>query len=174
MNRITQAVLCEFRLQLQRLGMTKYGMSLRKSPHFHLNFQTHVFRSHGQSNLTSFHHCVELRFSHAQSCRALKCGSRFHCMIPNLRQQSRRAFSRDWVLVTLSTCSCRRNRIVHLWVSRPDTVLHASVEKVEFSRFTHPLGQICCCSCKVWCLLGQIRKSHARRSVSCCILFLQN
>ena len=82
MNRITQAVLCEFRLQLQRLGLTKYGMSLRKSPHFHLNSQIHVFRSHGQPNLTSFHHCVELRFSHAQSCRALKCGSRYHCMIP--------------------------------------------------------------------------------------------
>ena len=32
-----------------------------------------------------------------RGCPTLKCGSRFHCVIPNLRQQSRRTFCRDWV-----------------------------------------------------------------------------
>ena len=57
-----------------------------------------MFASQGQSTLTSFHHCVELRFSHAQSCQTLSCGSRFHCMIPCLRRQYRRTVSRDRVV----------------------------------------------------------------------------
>ena len=51
---------------------------------FHLNSQFHIYGTQGLSNLTSFHHCVELGFSHAQCNQALKCGSRFHRIVPNL------------------------------------------------------------------------------------------
>ena len=90
------------------------------------------------------------RFSHAQSCQALKCGSRFHCVIPNLRHQSRRTSSRDWVAreiavhedfdfvsVFLSSESC-----CICWVSRPNTVLHASVEHRQ-SISVHSSGPKC-------------------------------
>ena len=59
--------------------------------HLSLDYPVHV---HIQF---SFDRSVELRFSHAQGCQALKRGSRFHRVIPNLRHQSRRALSRYWV-----------------------------------------------------------------------------
>ena len=50
----------------------------------HWNSQIHVNESQGWSNLTSFHHCVELHFSDAQGCQALKRGPRFHSVVTNL------------------------------------------------------------------------------------------
>ena len=47
--------------------------------------------------MTSFHHCVKLRFSNAQCCQALKRRSRFHSVVTDLSHQSRRALPRDWV-----------------------------------------------------------------------------
>ena len=85
----------------------------------------------------SFYHCEELRFSHAQRCQALKCRSRFHCVIPNLSHQSRSIFSRDCfaseiahedcglVNVFLSSKSQRRFGLSH----QPDIALHASLEQ---------------------------------------------
>ena len=51
----------------------------------HWNSQIHVYGSQVWSNLTSFHHCAELRFSNAQGCKALKSGSRFYSVIANLK-----------------------------------------------------------------------------------------
>ena len=63
----------------------------------HWNSQILVNGSQGLSNLTSFHHCAELRFPNAQGCQALKCGPRFHDVITSLSHQSRRTLPRDWV-----------------------------------------------------------------------------
>ena len=54
------------------------------------------------------------------------------------------------------------------------TVLKLSVSRqlsvlVECSWFTHLMGQMCCCSRKV-----SSARSHAGRSVSCCIFLLQS
>ena len=43
------------------------------------NSQILVPRSQRQSNSTSFHHCVKIRFSDAQCCQALKRRYRFQC-----------------------------------------------------------------------------------------------
>ena len=79
----------------------------------HSNSQILVDRSQGQSNLTSFHHCVKLRLSNAQGCQALKRGSRFHSVVTNLSHQSRETGSPAKSLLTktviLSTCFCLRN-----------------------------------------------------------------
>ena len=66
----------------------------------HWDSQVLVYRSQGLSNLTSFHHCVKLRFSNAQGCQALKRGSRFQCGKPQ---------SLSTNTVILSTCFCLRN-----------------------------------------------------------------
>ena len=50
-----------------------------------LKSQIRVDGFRGQSNLTSFHHCVELSFSVTHRCQTLMCGSRLHCMNPHLR-----------------------------------------------------------------------------------------
>ena len=63
----------------------------------HWDSQILVHGPQGQSNLTSFHHCVEIRISNAQCCQTLKRRSRLHGVVTNLGFQSRRAFSRDWV-----------------------------------------------------------------------------
>ena len=63
----------------------------------HRNSQILVHRSQGRSNLTSFHHCVKLRFSDAQCCQALSSWSRFHIVATSLSHQSRRVLPRDWV-----------------------------------------------------------------------------
>ena len=101
---------------------------------FHSNAQTSVSRSQGHSNLTSFHHCVELRFSHAQRCQALKCGSRSHCVDPIcatnpvvfLETGSEKSLptKTDFLNVFLSSES-----YCSFGFSRQDTVLHASVER---------------------------------------------
>ena len=64
----------------------------------HWNSQIHVNESQGWSNLTSFHHCVELHFSDAQDCQTLKRGPRFHSVVTNPSHQSRRTLPRDWVV----------------------------------------------------------------------------
>ena len=47
--------------------------------------------------MTSFQHCVKLRFSNAQCCQALKRRSRFHSVVTDLSHQPRHALPRDWV-----------------------------------------------------------------------------
>ena len=72
------------------------------------NSQILVYRSQGWSNLTFVHHCVELRFSNAQCCQALKRRSRFH----SLSHQSHRAFLGDWVArKVLSTKTDHLNKV---------------------------------------------------------------
>ena len=113
---------------------------------FHQNSKIHVYRSHGWSNLTSFHRCVELHFSLAQRCQALKCGSRFHCatnpVVPFLETGSPAkvlSTKTDCVNVFLpleSYCSSGfRGKI-------PCYTLQWN--KVGPSRFTRPLGQMFC------------------------------
>ena len=58
------------------------------------------------------------------------------------------------------------------------TVLKLSVSRqlsvlVECSWFTHLLGQMCCCARKVSSASGHGPRSHAGRSVSCCIFLLE-
>ena len=141
-----------------------------------------IFRSQGQSNLTPVHHCIEFRFSHAQRCQSLKCGSRFHCLVPNLRHQSRRVFLEtgvpseiavhedcDFVNVFLSSESyCR-----FVFPEKIPCCIHQR-NTTKLSCFAHPLGQICCCFRQVLSVLGKVIKSRASRSVSCCISSLQN
>ena len=81
---------------------------------------------------SSFDHCVELRFSHAQRCQPLKCGSRFHCVCHNPRHQSLRALSRDWVAIEIVVHEdCEFVNVVLSsesycsFGSRQDTLLHA-------------------------------------------------
>ena len=121
--------------------------------------------------MTSFHHCAELRFSHAQGCQPPMCGPRFHCMILNLCHQSCRTFSRDRV-------------------AKDCDFVNVFLPSATYCRFGYR-DQIPCCTfqwksrilalhlfsspnvCKVQPVWGQTRKSHARRSVSCCIFFFR-
>ena len=68
--------------------------------------QIHVNRSPRKSKLISFHPCAEIRFSHAQRCQALKCGSPIQSgSFLRLGRQRNRCPRR----LVLSTCSCLRN-----------------------------------------------------------------
>ena len=101
----------------------------------HWNSQILVQRSQDWSNLTSFHHCVELRFSNAQGC--LKSESRFHSVIARLSHQSRRVFfSRlDLAAKSLSTKTDFVNAFLvfdismQICVSQPDIALLVSSAK---------------------------------------------
>ena len=97
--------------------------SFQHLPNLHGNLldtevSIHVYGSHGQSNLTSFHQFVELRFSDAQGCQALKRGSRFHGVVTDLSNQSRSTFLETGLpakllftkTVIMSKCSCLPNR----------------------------------------------------------------
>ena len=130
----------------------------------HGNSQILVDRSQGWSNLTSFHHCIKLRFSNAQCCQALKSRSGFHCVVPNLGHQSRRALHRDWVAskvavhedcdlvnMFLSSKSQRCFKLSHQ-ISR--CTLHW--DKAEITRLAHSLGQMFRSFSKIQSVLGQV------------------
>ena len=78
------------RQRIRRRAVTVYF-------NLHGNFEILVYGSQDKSNLTSFHHCLELRFFTAQGCQALKCGTRFHGVVTNLSHKSRRTLPRDRV-----------------------------------------------------------------------------
>ena len=125
---------------------------------------------------------MELGFSDGSSCQALQCRSSCHCMTAKLRNQTRRAFletgspakSLSTKTVIVSTCSCLRKR--NAVRDFPNQVSCCTLQRneVEVTRFTHSLGKRHCSFCQIKPVLGQIRKSHACRSVTCCIFFIQN
>ena len=115
-----------------------------------------VHRSQGQSNLTSFHHCVKLRFSNTQCCQALERRSRLHSVVTNLRYQSRCAFSRDWVASKVAVhedCD-----FVHMFLSSKSQrclglshqipCLTFQWDKIEFASLARSLGQMFRCFSK--------------------------
>ena len=132
----------------------------------HWNSQILVHRSQRQSNLTSFHHCVKLRFSNAQCCQALKRRSRFHSVVTDLSHQSRRALPRDWVaskvavhedcdLVNMFLSSISRR---YFGLSHQTPCCTFQRDTIEFARLTHSLGQMFRCFSKIQSVLGQVMK----------------
>ena len=101
---------------------------------------------------------------HAQCCQALKRRSRFHSVVTSLSHQSRRALPGDCVSskaavredcdlvnIFLSSISQRCFGLSHQ-ISRCTFQL----DKVEFTKFTHSLGQMFCCFSKIQSVLGQV------------------
>ena len=108
---------------------------------------------------------MKLRFSHAQRCHALKCGSRFHCLVHNLRLQSRRIFAKTG---SPAKSQSTKTDVVNVFLSSqsycssglPDHIPGCTHQwnKVEFSRVIHsPSGPKVCCFCNVlsWTKLGK-------------------
>ena len=121
---------------------------------FRWNSQIHVYRSQGESNLTSFHHCLELRFFHAQRCQALLCGSRFHSVCA---PQSAPAIPSCSFFLRLNKIPC---------------CTHGT--KLNYRGFPHPLGRCFAVSAGTSLSWARYEESLTSRSVSCCFIFLRN
>ena len=114
--------------------------------------------------MTSFHHCVKLRLSNAQSCQALKRRSRFHRLVTNLSHQSRCALPRDWVASKVAVhgdcdlvnmfLSSKSQRCFGL--SHQISRCTFQRDKVEFTRLAHSLSQVFRCFSKIQSVLGQL------------------
>ena len=117
----------------------------------HWNSQILEYRSQGDSNLTSFQHCVKLRLSNAQCFEALiqisHCGYRSEPPVPSCsssrlgRQQSRcpRRLSSCQHVSVFDTSAA-------LWAFPPDVALHVSMGQSQkfrcFSKIQSVLGQV--------------------------------
>ena len=86
------------------------------------------------------HHCVELRFSHAQRCQAPKCGTQIHWVrqiVPPIQSYSflrlprkrHRCPRRHWFFQRGAVLRI----VLLLLISRQDTSMYASVERSQLS-----------------------------------------
>ena len=119
----------------------------------------HVYGSHGESNLTSFHQCVELRFTDTQGCQALKRGSRFHGVVTDLSNQSRSTFSGDWIASEIAVHEdCDHVKVFLSSKSQCKFWFPNQMSRCTFQRrivdFTDSLGQMLCAFCKILICLG--------------------
>ena len=96
-------------------------------------------------------------------------------MVTDLSHQSRRALPRDWVSSKVAVHEdCNLVNMFLSSISQRCFGLSHQIsrctfqrDKVDFTKLAHSLGQMFRCFSKIQSVLGQVRKSHASRSVSC-------